>query len=199
MTLANALSFSRLLLIAPFLYFYLGGSYQVAALLFAVASLTDLFDGMAARLLKQRTRLGSLLDPIADKALALAALVALTFAGPLPHWLLYLSLARDGAVLVVLVSGGGRTLPIRPTFTGKLATFASSAVVLAALVLLGWGSRGVRPFGLEAHAIVSVMAVVAGCALGLAALHYLLRAARPERGGRMLRSSRSLRPGGRRR
>lgn len=93
--------------------------------LFVVASLSDGLDGLLARLLDKRTPLGAFIDPIADKLLTLAALVALTVRGALPVWLLGLVLFRDGGILVaaVVLRASGRGVPAAPTRLGKYATF----------------------------------------------------------------------------
>ncbi|MGI8814693.1 MAG: CDP-diacylglycerol--glycerol-3-phosphate 3-phosphatidyltransferase [Pseudonocardia sp.] len=92
LNIANALTMLRLLLVPVFLVFLLcGDGHRVgwrllAGLVFAVASLTDRFDGYLARRLGLVTRFGMVADPIADKALTGAALVGLSALGELPWW-----------------------------------------------------------------------------------------------------------------
>jgi cardiolipin synthase len=134
-TLANGLTVLRIVLAPVFLVLYVRGDALRALAAFAAAAASDVLDGLVARALHQRTRLGAMLDPIADKFLAACALVALTATGHLPAWLPALVVGRD----LVLVAGAGllRWLrgaePFAPTRIGKYATFAIAVTVLAAL------------------------------------------------------------------
>lgn len=133
MTIPNLLSFLRLLLIPVFFALLASGRFGWALLALAVASLTDLLDGMIARRLGQVTKLGQQLDPIADRLTILAALLGFGIAGLVPWWFVILLLARD--VLIVslgwwLGRAGYGMLPVH--YLGKLATF----VLLTALPLL---------------------------------------------------------------
>ncbi|HEY3452842.1 MAG TPA: CDP-alcohol phosphatidyltransferase family protein [Myxococcales bacterium] len=133
----NLVSALRLALVPPFLVAYLAGALHVAVLLFALAALTDVVDGALARMLGQRTRVGALLDPLADKVLGLAALAALVAHHHLPSWLLGLSLTRDAVVMAVglaLRSMPRADLVVSPSRFGKYATFFTNAAVILALV-----------------------------------------------------------------
>lgn len=129
LTVANQLTLLRILLIPPFAVLTLYGYMGAALLVFAVAGLTDLLDGMTARMTEQRSSLGAWLDPMADKLLLLAALVVLTLPGThvvnhVPLWLTILIVGRDvvivGVVAVVNLAVGPRTF--HPSIWGKLAT-----------------------------------------------------------------------------
>lgn len=142
--LANALTASRLVLAPVFLVLYVHGDRLRALAAFAAAAATDVLDGLVARALHQHTRLGALLDPIADKVLAACALFALAAAGRLPAWLAVLVVARDLAQIggAGLLRALGRTTPIAPTRIGKYATFGlAAAVVLALATDYGAASR----------------------------------------------------------
>ncbi|NBV84687.1 MAG: CDP-alcohol phosphatidyltransferase family protein [Verrucomicrobia bacterium] len=99
--------------------------WAVAA--FGIASVSDGLDGWVARNWNQRTELGVILDPVADKGLLLAGIVTLSFSPwvvGLPLWLAILIIARDLAVLagslaLILLEG---KVAVRPTWTGKTAT-----------------------------------------------------------------------------
>src|SRR5512134_2001810 len=97
LTLANALTALRIVLAPVFLVLYVEGDRLRALAAFAAAAATDLLDGLVARALHQQTRLGALLDPIADKLLAACALIALAATGRLPAWLPVLVVSRDAA------------------------------------------------------------------------------------------------------
>ena len=138
LTVPNALTALRLLLAPVFLVLYAAGDVRHALPVFAVAASTDLVDGLAARVLHQHSRLGEILDPVADKLLAFCALVALAWAGRVPGWLPALVVGRD----VVLVSGAwllhvlgvAQRLRVIPTRAGKYATFALATLVFGELV-----------------------------------------------------------------
>ncbi|HTN52637.1 MAG TPA: CDP-alcohol phosphatidyltransferase family protein [Anaeromyxobacter sp.] len=133
--LANALTALRILLAPIFLVLYVRGQLLRALAAFAAAAATDVLDGLVARALLQRTRLGAFLDPIADKFLAACALIALAAAGRLPAWLPALVVTRDLAQLLgaAWLRTLGRTIPVAPTRIGKYATFAIAATVVLAL------------------------------------------------------------------
>ena len=131
----NLLTMFRLVLVPVFLACYLMGQTGWAVAAFAVASVTDLFDGMLARLLHQQTKLGALLDPAADKALGFAALLALVLKGRLPAWFLGLTIFRDAIVILLALRArqAGVTAMASPSKVGKYATFFTNLVVVVAL------------------------------------------------------------------
>jgi cardiolipin synthase len=137
-TLANALTVARLFAAPLFLALYVAGSHQRALLVYAAAALTDFVDGLVARLMRQHSRLGEILDPLADKLLAFCALVALATAGRIPVWLPILVVGRDvtlvlGALLLQTV-GMASQVRVEPTRAGKYATFLLVALVVGALL-----------------------------------------------------------------
>jgi len=107
---------------------------------FVVAGVTDLLDGLIARVSGQQTTLGAMLDPVADKVLLSAAFVALTWASGLrlaiPLWLTVVTLSRD-AIILASVTIVNLTLGRRvfyPTLLGKLCT--GSQLLTVGVVLL---------------------------------------------------------------
>ncbi len=136
-TLANALTTLRLLLAPVVMLLYVRGEPLAALLAYAAAAATDGLDGLAARLLNQHSRVGEILDPIADKLLAFCTLVALVTAGRLPAWLAVLVIGRDLALVsaATALQWSGRPVPIAPTRAGKYAT--ATLVGLVLLVLAG--------------------------------------------------------------
>ncbi len=139
MTLANKITIARILLIPVFVLFavYYGRSVEqgrpdewqrwAAIVVFLVASVTDCLDGWVARRFGQRSPLGAVLDPIADKGLLLAAIITLslskwTYAFPL--WFPVLVIARDAVIVVgcVILKHLNGHLEVRPSWSGKAAT-----------------------------------------------------------------------------
>lgn len=140
-TVANQLTMLRMALVPPFVLLVLAGEFTWALVVYVVASATDVLDGWVARHANQSTRLGQMLDPVADKLLAAAAFTLLTW-GPriacrLPQWLTVSLLFRDAmlvvAVVIVNLAVGPRVFA--PSRLGKLSTgltVASGIAVLSA-------------------------------------------------------------------
>jgi cardiolipin synthase len=146
LTLANQLTFLRLVLIPFFVISVLEGRFGVALGLFVTAALTDLLDGLSARMLGGGTPLGAYLDPAADKLLLVAAFVLLTdypvmlqdvaMIHRIPLWLTVLSISRDVLIVAVaLLLYLTRTQTrFPPSIWGKLTTTVE--FLLVALFLL---------------------------------------------------------------
>jgi len=164
----NALTFLRILLIAPFAGGLLTEHYRLALLIFIVAAATDAFDGFLARHFNWRSRFGAVADPLADKALLLTAYLMLTLTEVLPVWLFVLILGRDLLIVVGALAyhyGIGR-FDMQPSLPGKLNTFIQILVVLAIIVLLA--GLPMQPWVLEAGILlVAVSTVFSGA-------HYVL-------------------------
>jgi cardiolipin synthase len=132
----NALTVARILLAPVFLWLYVRGNEDGALIAFAVAAGTDALDGLAARLLRQQTRLGAFLDAAADKLLMACALVALAVRGQVPWWLTGVVVGRDALLAVgsVFLATHHSPVPVRPTRVGKYATALVALIVVVVLV-----------------------------------------------------------------
>jgi len=97
----NALSILRIILTVPVVMTLLNHQYFLAMVLFFVAGITDALDGWIAKRYSFESRLGSILDPVADKLLLVSSFVTLYLIGLLPLWLLVLVFLRD----LMIVSG----------------------------------------------------------------------------------------------
>ncbi len=107
LTYANQMTILRIAAIPFFVLLLVYGHTGVAVAVFVLAGVTDALDGLIARKLKQRTSLGSFLDPMADKLLMTAAFITLTIPSVpvkahIPAWLTILSISRD--LLIALFS-----------------------------------------------------------------------------------------------
>ena len=124
-TIPNALSLLRLLAIPLFLWLVLGPQEDVAAFIVLVlAGVTDYLDGLVARVTGQYSRLGAMLDPLADRLTIAATLVGLLLRGFIPWWLVLALVLRELmllAILPALRARGRVALPV--TLVGKAATF----------------------------------------------------------------------------
>lgn len=141
LTLASKITLLRMFL-APFVAMgILYHHYGLTLLLFLLSGLTDLFDGLVARKWGQKTRLGAMLDPMADKLLLSTSFLLLTLPAAnlhisIPIWLAVLVFGRDiiivvSAVAITLTTGFNK---FDPTIYGKLSTVVQICTVVAVLV-----------------------------------------------------------------
>jgi len=130
--LPNALAFSRVLM-APLMFIFLvqrdwfSGIHPswldyYAALIFVLASVTDFFDGFIARRWNQMTKLGAILDPLADKMLTLAAFLGLVLIDRANVWAVYLILTREFFITGLRVMAVGEGRNIAASMAGKTKT-----------------------------------------------------------------------------
>jgi cardiolipin synthase len=150
LTWANKITITRIVLIPIFLVNVL--SYQpdrdyfrfIALFIFMIAAILDLLDGYVARRGNEETKLGAMLDPLADKMLLATAFLSLYVVGfqfPLVHfpvWLVITVISRDVILLVgaLMIQLTRNNLLVRPDRLGKLA--ACSQFVCVAWILLQW-------------------------------------------------------------
>ena len=176
LTVANQLTLLRMLLIPALVILVLYGLNGWALIVFIVAGLTDALVGILARWWSQRTTLGALLDPMADKLLLISIFVVLTLPAldlpnRLPIWLTVLVISRDVIIVVTVaivnLSIGRRTF--QPTLLGKLATLIY-VVTAATTLYFNWIGR---PSLLVDTAIYAALGVTLA-----SGLHYIVHAAR---------------------
>lgn len=139
-TAANVLSLLRILLIPVFLIMMILHKSLNALVIFLIAGSTDLLDGLVARIWHQKTKIGTFLDPAADKLLLTAAFVILTIpslSSPnvIPLWLTIVVIGRDVlmalSALILLKLTDQRVF--YPTLLGKISTFCQVGVVFLIL------------------------------------------------------------------
>lgn len=143
-TVPNQITFLRLGFLPLFIILIHGEYYKWALLVLIVAGFTDGIDGLLARRLNQRSSLGAILDPIADKLLLSSSFFVLALKAKLHWWLTILVLSRDVLILitaaVIIIVAGYRPFP--PSLFGKLTTTFQIVlvftVVLAAVVEQSW-------------------------------------------------------------
>ena len=171
LTVPNLVSFVRLLGVPLFLYLLLVPHADVAAIVvLAIGGTSDWVDGFLARRLKQVSRLGELLDPLADRLYIFATLIALTVRDVLPWWFTIALVAREAflGVLLLLLRRRGYGPPA-VHYVGKSATFillVAFPVLLLAHVLgqpYGWwyaAGWGLALWGLALYWIAAVFYVI---------------------------------------
>ena len=138
--LPNALSIIRIILTVPIVIALLKGQYLFTILLFLLAGITDALDGWIAKQFSFQSRLGSILDPMADKILLTCTFVTLFWVGILPLWLLLLICARDviivaGALGYFLGEISWQSGLLQPTLISKFNTVLQIALVLFLLLI----------------------------------------------------------------
>lgn len=156
LTVANGISFLRLLGLPVFVWLMVGPhAYGQAFLVLFVVGSTDWVDGYVARRFDQVTRLGKWLDPLLDRALLATAAVTLTALDFMPLWILVLLVGRDALVLGVgyLLFRGAPPIPV--SRTGKFATACLLAGV-PGFLLAGMDISAADAFGVVAWVLTVV-------------------------------------------
>ncbi len=171
MTLANQLTLLRICLVPALVIVVVYGYFGWALSLFFIAAVTDGLDGLVARLRHERTHLGTILDPLADKLLTTSLLIVLALPSPelavrIPPWIAILSIGRDAgillAALVFQLAGVKRGFP--PSLLGKATTVAHLVTILW---ILGCNYRG------QDHPLTTVFLGGTVLLVLVSGLHYL--------------------------
>lgn len=131
----NLLTIARIISIPLFIILLIDQHYYWALVVFIAAAVSDAVDGLLARLLHQRTELGSYLDPTADKLLSASSFITLAILNILPGWLAVIVISRDMIIClgILIFFFSSHSLKIQPTRAGKLTTFAQLCTVIYAL------------------------------------------------------------------
>jgi cardiolipin synthase (CMP-forming) len=135
-TIPNAIGFTRLALIPLFLVYALGdddGVNKTAAILFALIAWSDYADGIAARVTGQYSRLGTLLDPLTDRALVLAGAIVCWKFELLPRWALAILAVRELGMLFLVRYGLRRGADIKINWPGRWAVWPLMSALFFAL------------------------------------------------------------------
>jgi cardiolipin synthase len=141
MNIPNKLTISRILLIPAFVIFLMSGRPLSALLTFALACLTDALDGIIARVWRQKSKLGSYLDPIADKLLINTSFITLAVMERIPAWIAVIVVSRDVLIVlgVTVMTMMDEPVVIAPTLISKSTTTAQMLTLLVALLDLWKG------------------------------------------------------------
>lgn len=175
LTTANQLTLFRLLLVPCLVILVLYGFNGWALITFIVAGVTDVLDGLIARRSGQRTDLGALLDPMADKLLLVSTFVVLTMPlglpNQLPVWFTVLVISRDVLIVltVAIVNLAVERRIFYPSAPGKVATVLYILTGAFALLFNYLGRQS---------AVVDVMVYAAFVVTIVSGLHYIVYAAR---------------------
>ncbi len=139
--LPNAISIARIVMVAPILFYIVDEQYAPALLLFFIAGFSDGVDGYLAKRFDWHTRIGALLDPLADKLLVGGTFITMFLGGLVPVWLAVLVILRD----VVIIGGATaynflvRPVEGEPTRISKLNTALQLLFIVFVLSHEGFG------------------------------------------------------------
>jgi cardiolipin synthase (CMP-forming) len=174
-TIPNLLSFLRLALVPVFLWLILGPEADgLAIVVLLVSGATDWLDGYIARATGQLTRLGALLDPLADRLYILATLIGLLLRDIVPVWIVVALIARDVVLAAFIPALRRRGIPALPVhFIGKAATM--NLLYAFPLLLL---SDGTGTLASVAFAVGWAFALWGTCLYWYAGLLYVIQAKR---------------------
>jgi len=172
LTVANFLTILRLMLIPVFVTALYYQRFTWALGVFLIAAFTDALDGLVARSFNQKTQLGAILDPMADKLLLVTAFIVLalprfTETPPIPFWLTVVVISRDafivlGAVVINIATDFSR---FRPSLPGRINTCVQ---IVTIVIFLATNAFGLHP---------NILSVAYYGTLGMAifsGLHYII-------------------------
>lgn len=137
----NLITMLRMLLVIPIIWLLDNGFFLETLYLFAFAGMSDGLDGFLAKRMGWQSRLGSILDPLADKLLLISTTVMLAWLGLIPVWLVVIIVLRD-----LLIVAGGTVYHYRvgqydmvPSIVSKINTFVQISYVLGVVVSQAFG------------------------------------------------------------
>jgi CDP-diacylglycerol--glycerol-3-phosphate 3-phosphatidyltransferase len=165
-TLPNALTSMRAVLVVPVIVLVAAGEAAAALALFAIAAATDAADGPLARRGGGATALGAALDPLADKVLVVGTLLALALRGMAPAWAVLLILGRE---IVAALLRARAAHALGASFDGKAKTVLQTAACLALLGSASWPTAGLGPAANALLLAAALLTLLSGVRLVLRA------------------------------
>lgn len=159
--LPNVISVLRIALVAPLIVLIVSGRSESALVLAAVAGISDGVDGYLARRFRWQSRLGSILDPVADKLMLVGCIIALGWLDEVPRWLVVLVVARDAVIALGALAWHRvlRNFEAHPSWLSKATTVAQIGFVL--LVLANHAFRWQVPLQIAVW-IVAILTAASG-------------------------------------
>ncbi len=139
--LPNVISALRILLVAPLMLALLSRRHETALVIAAVAGVSDGVDGYLARRCGWQSRLGSILDPVADKLMLVCCMLGLAWLGEAPVWMVALVVARDAVIALGALAWRGvlGRFDAEPSLVSKATTVAQIGFVLLVLAAQAFG------------------------------------------------------------
>ncbi len=162
LSIPNSITFIRIVIIPVFVTALVYNRVDYALFLFIVAGISDMLDGLLARITNQQTRLGAFLDPLADKFLLMTSFILFSVYGWIPTWVTITVISRDlivtlGWLLLYLLYDITRVVP---SLIGKTAI--ATQLVLIAYTLFSRTFRGVPPPEVWMFIIVTLLTMISG-------------------------------------
>jgi len=172
LNLPNLISLARLMSVPLMIWLIVSDRFGVAFWVFVVAGISDALDGYIAKRFDCRTRLGALLDPVADKALLSSVYVSLGSGGILPDWLVILVVFRDVTIVggFFLMQTIAAPRHYDPIYISKINTLVQITLVAYVLAMLG--------LGIEDGNVTGYLITLTAATTVLSGLSYLVRWAR---------------------
>lgn len=172
MSIPNLITLARLLSVPLIIWLVLDDAFTGALVVFALAGLSDAVDGIVARRWNQRSNLGAMLDPVADKVMLVSVFVTLGLMHHLPDWIVILVVFRD-----VMIIGGflfwtalGQRIRSDPLIVSKVNTAAQICLILVTL--------GRLAFNASDYNIGTALTYIVGATTLMSGAAYLVRWAR---------------------
>ncbi len=160
MNIANKVTTVRLLLIPVFviLYYTYGTAYNIAAIVFIIASLTDALDGHLARSRNLVTTFGKFVDPLVDKLLTMAAFVVLVESKIIPAWAVIIIISRELMITAFRTLAADKGITIAASKWGKAKTISQ----MTALVLLLLNNLSLNKIGIYVFYLAVILTLISG-------------------------------------
>lgn len=135
MTVPNLITMIRIILAPVFIIYLINEQFLSALVVFVLCVASDGLDGLTARLFDQKSRLGTFLDPLADKILLVASFITLSIRDYLPSWLTVLVIARDVMIMlgIFILFFNRMDFKLKPSIISKLTTCLQFITVLSVL------------------------------------------------------------------
>lgn len=160
MNIANKVTMIRLVLIPVFVvcFYIYGTSYNIAAIVFLVASLTDALDGYLARSRNLVTNFGKFVDPLVDKVLTIAAFIVLVEAKVIPAWAVIIIIARELIITGFRTLAADMGITIAASVWGKAKTISQ----MVSLVMLLLNVSALNKLGIYVFYLAVILTVLSG-------------------------------------
>ncbi len=137
----NILTIARFFLIPFIIYFIVVDNYPLAFAFLVLSGLTDVLDGFIARKFNFITNFGKLIDPLADKATQVAVLLALTFKGIIPFWIIIVVFLKEATMVAGASFLYGKELVVSSKWFGKLATVLFYLAIACSFGIKYWNMK----------------------------------------------------------
>ncbi len=176
MNFANLVTLARLLAVPLVIWLVMIGDFATTFWVFIAASISDAVDGYVAKRFDQRSELGALLDPIADKTLIVSLFITLGIAGHLANWLVIMVVFRDLLIIGGFLLAVALAQPIswRPLIVSKLNTALQLILIAVLLAQLA--------FRFDGDAAIAALTYVVAATTVLSGGGYIVRWARGHAG-----------------